>query len=75
MTGDDGIREVHGVAKKADGEPAIVATEYGNAVRIVIGHQTAFLGVNSARYLARALHRLARRIEQREPPIAPEPKP
>ena len=73
--GDDGIRELHGVAKRDTGEPLITVGEVGNTVRVAVGYAGTNLRPQSARHLARSLYRLARRIEQREPASKSEPLP
>lgn len=66
---DDGVREVHGVAKN-DGDILVTVREQGSVIRIEMGHMWATMNPKRAHYFARQLNRLARRIENREPPSA-----
>jgi len=64
---DDGIRERHGMECTIDtgGESFVIAYEAEQTVRINSCGSTRKLTPAQARYLARKLYRLARRIEQR----------
>lgn len=66
---DDGVREVHGVAKN-DGDTLITVKESGKLVKIEICSSWATMSAPAARHFARQINRLARRIEAREPPSA-----
>jgi hypothetical protein len=61
---DDGVREVHGCKTTSDAR--IVLDEDGRHIRVGFFVSDKFLSPKQARYLARKLHHLARRIEQRE---------
>lgn len=66
---DDGVREVFGVAKN-DGDVLVTVCEHGAWIRLDASRYSGdsrYLTVPAARRLARQLHRLARRIERREP--------
>jgi hypothetical protein len=62
---DDGVREIHGVEFRDDGK-RVEFFESGRHVLLYRNLYDRYLTPAQARYLARKLHRLARRIEQRE---------
>lgn len=62
---DDGVREIHGVRVGAY-EETVRITEDGDLVRLYAPSGNRHLTPRQARYLARKLYHLARRIERRE---------
>lgn len=69
---DDGIWERHGVhvRTKGDGKDILIGESAAGEIWIDGSYETRLMTPVQARYLARKLHRLARRIEQRTPPLA-----
>jgi hypothetical protein len=61
---DDGIREAHGLYLGS--KPIALLSEQGNRVVLVGDFHDRLLTPRQARYLARKLNHLARRIEKRE---------
>lgn len=62
---DDGVREQHGFAV---GDKRIIVQESGDRVWLDATYNAHPMTPRQARYLARKLYRLARRIEKRELP-------
>lgn len=61
---DDGIREAHGLY--VGSKPVVMLSEQGNRVVLIGNFHDQLLAPRQARYLARKLCHLARRIEKRE---------
>jgi hypothetical protein len=62
---DDGVREIHGV-QFVDADKRVELFESGQHVLLYRNSYDRYLTPSQARYLARKLNRLARRIETRE---------
>jgi hypothetical protein len=67
---DDGIRERHGMSVVNDLEhrAPVWLDEQDSRIRLIECRHDRFMTPDQARYLARQLYRLARRIESREQP-------
>ena len=65
---DDGVRELIGVASTDTGSSKVSLSEYGEWIRIDMSRcVTRSVSVSEAKAIRRALGRLIRRIEGREP--------